>query len=312
MKLTDRFISPASMLLLVLSGPLVSEGRAQNRAAVVGAGPSSPVPLSAAPGGIITIFAAGLSPSVVPANAQSTALPTTLAGISASIPLSGATLVVPLISVFAAPTCFNTASPPCSTLTGIQLQIPFEVPQTIPGMGALTGPVLLVVTDRAGNSAAVDVTAFPDQIHVLTVTHSDGSLVSYGKPGKPGEVLVAYAVGLGLTNPQVGTGEPTPLPAPHTTTTFVINYDFSPNAAPSKGVVSASSLSTGGRAPFPVPLFVGLSPGNVGLYQLNFVVPFPPSGTLPCSGNIYSNLTVSFVGPNSFDGFPICVALPAI
>ena len=193
-------------------------------------------------------------------------------------------------------------------------------------MGTLTGPVRLFVTDEAGNSAAVDLNPVLDQIHLLSlgdsaspptnnsaplVAHADGSLVSNMKPANPGEELVAYAVGLGLTSPLVGTGKPTPSPAPRATAPFAINYAFSPNAAPSAGLVSVSWFSTpGDLAAFPAPLFVGLSPGSVGLYHLNSVVPSPPSGTLPCGGNVYSNLTVSFVGPGSLHGASICVTVP--
>jgi len=287
----------ALALLLPLSGLLVTVGRAQNKAAIVGSGPVSPALISVAPGSIITVYAAGLSPSGLPAIAQSVPLPTSLGGIGASIQPRG--LSVPLISVLAIPPCALQA---CSTLTAIRLQIPFEVPPNIPGAGFLPGPVWLVVTDKAGNSAAVDLAQSSDQIQVLAVTHADGSPVAPqgGKPAQPGEELVAYAVGLGLTNPQVGTGQTTPSPAPRTTTTFAINYAFSPNAAPSRGLISPSS---------PTPLFVGLSPGSVGLYQINFVVPPPPSGALSCAGNVNSNLTVSIVG-GTFDGAPICVAVP--
>jgi uncharacterized protein (TIGR03437 family) len=302
MKVTNRFIVIALMPLLAGSGALVGEGRAQNKAAIVGSGASNPVPFSVAPGEITTIFAVSLSPPApLPATAQSVPLLTTLAGISASIPLSSDSLAVPIISVFTVPTCSTQVSPPCSTLTGIRLQIPFGIPVSSPGTLNATVPVHLVVSDQAGNSTAVDIgPAAPDDIHVLVVTHADGSLVSKAAPAKAGEVLVAYAVGLGLTNPQVGTGQATSSPAPRTIASFAINYAFSPNAAPSRGLISTSS---------PTPLFTGLSPGSVGLYQLNFILPSPPAGTPACDG-VDSNLTVTFVGQSSFDGAPICVAAP--
>jgi uncharacterized protein (TIGR03437 family) len=296
MKLTNR-LSVAAFMLLAVSELVISEGRAQNKAAIVGAGAVAPVPISVAPGGIITVYTTGLSPSALPANAQSVPLPTSLAGISASI--QPGALSVPLISVFPVPTC--SQAPLCGTLTAIRLQIPFEVPPIIPGAGVLTAPVRLIVKDQTGNSAGVDLVPLSDQIHVLAVTHADGSLVTAGKPAQPSEELVAYAVGLGPTSPRVGTGQPTPSPAPAIKTGLAINYDFSPNAAPSRGLISPST---------PTALFAGLSPGSVGLYQMNFVIPSPPGGTLPCSDTINSNLTVSFVGASSFDGAPICVSLP--
>jgi uncharacterized protein (TIGR03437 family) len=58
----------------------------------------------------------------------------------------------------------------------------------------------------------------------------------------------------------------------------------------------------------PIPIYAGLAPGYVGLYQINFTVPPPPVGTPPCSGAVQSNLTVSVGGLASFDGAGICVA----
>jgi uncharacterized protein (TIGR03437 family) len=73
-----------------------------------------------------------------------------------------------------------------------------------------------------------------DYIHILTgcgnysgpcVTHADGTLVSVDAPAKPGEALVVYAVGLGLTNPAVATGQRTPAPAPVVADNIFIQFD---------------------------------------------------------------------------------------
>ncbi len=47
-----------------------------------------------------------------------------------------------------------------------------------------------------------------------------------------------------------------------------------------------------------------------GLYQVNFIVPPPPAGTIlaECDGKIIrSNLTVTLSGINSFDSASFCV-----
>jgi uncharacterized protein (TIGR03437 family) len=124
-------------------------------------------------------------------------------------------------------------------------------------------------------------------------------------PAKAGEELVAYAVGLGQTNPASVTGQLVTKSAP-TQTSFTLDYNFHPNALPSR------PLPTG-----PQPIFAGTTPGYVGLYQVNFVVPPVPAGTPPCVDTstlqppynvVQSNLTVSVGGQFSFDGARICVA----
>ena len=327
MKLRDGFIPAALIVFLTLISAFTGAAFAQTGAVFATGSFAPPVPIEVAPGGIITIFVAGLSPVGIPATAAQVPLPTVLGGISAYIEQFAQIVpVVPLISVFPVSTCFNIVSPSCATLTGIRLQIPFEITPNIPGAGRVPNTPRLFVKDQAGNSAAVDLNPFFDRIHILTfedksdlpisnnhltqplVTHANGSLVTPAKPAKAGEQLVAYAVGLGQTDPFPVTGAPSPSPAPRATT-FLINYAFSPNALPSSGLIPFPPTSPDLVSQFPVPTFAGLSPGSVGLYQLNFIVPAVPAGTLPCGDIVHSNLTVSFVG-TSIDGAPICVAVP--
>ncbi len=196
-------------------------------------------------------------------------------------------------------------------------------------VGTAEGVLTVTGVERPdGVLGEIFVSPLADEVHILTacdpfmssallaqlptgllcpqiVTHADGSLVSATSPAKAGEELVAYAVGLGQTNPASVTGQLVTKSAP-TQTTFTLDFNFHPNALPSR------PLPTG-----PQPIFAGTTPGYVGLYQVNFVVPPVPAGTPPCvdasalplgSNVVQSNLTVSVGGQFSFDGARICVA----
>jgi len=130
-------------------------------------------------------------------------------------------------------------------------------------------------------------------------------MVNQGNPALGGEEVVAYAVGLGLTNPAVKTGQAAVAATP-TYETFSLDFDFRPNALAAQPIVFSSVADM--TPVLPIPVYSGLAPGFAGLYQINFVVPYPPVGVEACSGAMQSNLTVSVGGQFSFDGAGICVA----
>jgi uncharacterized protein (TIGR03437 family) len=201
------------------------------------------------------------------------------------------------------------------------LQIPFEMvgPPPSSRLNAPLPPAVLTISDKASHVATILLSPISDQVHVVraldtivggegggaaAVTHADGTQVSISSPAKVGETLVMYVVGLGSTSPTVPTGALTPSSIVSTAQAFGLHYDFEPNASPSPGVSGTSKLE---GAPSPEPTFVGLTPGFVGLYQVNFLVIGPPSGILPCGGPVVSNLTITLIGAGSFDGAGICV-----
>jgi uncharacterized protein (TIGR03437 family) len=244
-------------------------------------------------------------------------LPTTLAGISVTLSqsLNGSTVLyrVPLFGVDQLTKCADSSVTPDCLDTFITVQIPFEMAVPNPPLGQL------VVSQGGTNSSGFRVIPATDNIHVITscdmptaihfavvpcqaqVTHADGTLVSAASPAIPGEVVVIYAWGLGQTTPAVITGEATP-PAPIVSSPFAtVDFNFRPNAVPT------SPLGT------VAPLFVGLTAGEVGLYQINVQIPDAVPGLLTCQSGgkanlaVYSNLTINIGGLNSFDGAPICV-----
>jgi uncharacterized protein (TIGR03437 family) len=294
-------------------------GQGANRSTVFGAGYLVPGPISLAPGQVITLFAIGVGSTLTqPVFAGTGRLPTSLAGISVTI-AQQTNLPAPILVVSPAPRC-----PDCPVITAITIQVPYELYQPPGGLDNTGQAVVVFVTENgvAGNWTIV--LPASDQIHILRahdtvfggsvptndagpweLTHADGTLVSKANPARVGEQLVAYALGLGVTNPAVPTGQPATQPTP-TAATFRLGFDFRAGAAPSAPPSSAVAA----------PLFTGLTPGYPGLYQINFVVPPVPAGVPPCalgqgpaSSLVSSNLTVNIGGSSSFDGAEICVSL---
>jgi uncharacterized protein (TIGR03437 family) len=331
---------------------------------LVGAGYVNPAAIRVSPGQITTIFVSGLKPDFSkPQMATTLPLPSTLAGTAVSInqPSSMQSFVAPLFSVRQSNNCGSSVFGPTSQqpapipqdclLTAITLQIPYELSA---GSGSNPLSAELVITSNGVTSKAFSVLMVLDNMHVLTtcdqkqdgaivngcypiVTHADGTPVTVDFPANQGETVVIYAFGLGHTVPAVRSGEVTPSNAPILGPVFgpfartvSVDFDFRPNAGPSKTYlfnVAQSNPSTHALVELPSnPVrFVGLTPGQVGLYQINLELPAKFPAVLPCgltmldgnsSGptNLYSlvqsNLTID-IGPSvSFDGAAICVQPP--
>lgn len=298
-------------LLLVLGVVLTIRALAQTPSAnaIVAMGYLYPAPVSVAPGQLITVFLAG--------------------DVQGNIEAKVLNVNAPVLQVQAARAC---APSPCSTTTAVTIQIPYELGPpclfTNPACETLAVAIQatqLVVSVDGVATTPISLTPLADRVHILTacdtvvpggggiapidgypcrplVTDPDGTLVTAETPAIGSEVLIAYAVGLGLTNPVVATGQAASVATP-TLNQFALDFNFRPNALASRptgaGAYPASLL---------IPLYAGLAPGYAGLYQVNFVLPPTPAGLLPCSGTIQSNLTVSLAGLTSFDGAGICVS----
>jgi len=161
----------------------------------------------------------------------------------------------------------------------INAQMPVDVP---------TGrPISVTITNAGGatsNAVSVTVPAAAPGIFTYNgneaiVQNQDGSLNSTGAPAHPGDVLVAYLTGGGAVNaagPWVtGAGSP---------------------GGPSS-VSAPYSLTVGGKSA--VVEYLGLTPGFVGLYQANFIVPAIAPGSYPVVvtvGGLASNAPSIAVG----------------
>jgi uncharacterized protein (TIGR03437 family) len=133
----------------------------------------------------------------------------------------------------------------------INAQLPFELTAgnqysvLIMVNGALTTPDSITLSQATPGMAA-----FGDG--TLIAQHGDGTLVSAASPARSGEYLVAYLAGMGPTNAEPASGAASPV---------------SPLALP----MAMPMLTINGK-PYPIA-FAGLTPGLVGLYQMNFQVP---------------------------------------
>jgi len=308
------------------------------------AGYSAPTPIPVAPGQVITLYISGTKTVLPPQNqsirAATTPLPATLGGFAVTVRQGNKTYPAPLLSVAQTPNCTdaNQTSPDCIT-TALTLQIPFEIASVSVLIQAAQTPGDLSVNDNGTESGHFPIAVITDNIHVLTlcdlragsflpspcpaiVTHADGTMVFSTSPAVPGETLVLYAYGLGPTTPAVKTGESTPIlvpdvldpfSAPVVSNDFKVQFDFRPNARASIPYLAQGRI--------PTPDFVGLTPGQVGLYQINVKIPATVPAIPACTVSfdclntligclIQSNATINIAGVSSFDGAAICVQPP--
>jgi uncharacterized protein (TIGR03437 family) len=283
-----------------------------------------------APGQVVSLMVYGLDYRLrQPVEAAGTPLPASLAGFSVMFQQFQTNIPAPILGIQQT-ACPSVSIGPCSALTNVVVQVPYEIRPDCRACGILEGARYFLISDTAQVKATVAVDVPGDNIHIVgprdstsqpfqsstqlqlsdkAIVHGDGTLVDVNHPAAPGEELAAYVFGLGLTDPSVTTGQATPASGvpfdPNTALTqrgIGLYFDFRPNAPPSvppQGVAPQSVLTTA--------IYIGLVPGFVGLYQVNFTVPPVPAATPSCNGDNRSNLTVNLVGAWSFDGGSICV-----
>ena len=149
----------------------------------------------------------------------------------------------------------NDAPAPVLYVSGPQIN--FLIPAT-----QIPGDVTVRVVRQGTSGPAVTVTladSAPALFDIGTgfaiATHLDGSLLIQTSPGQPGEIVVVYATGLGYTQPNPQDNE---IPA----------------AAAVIQLLSDLKVSLGGIALSPDRIkYAGITPGCIGLYQLNIELP---------------------------------------
>lgn len=209
-----------------------------------------------APGTLVTIFGTGLSTAT--ATASSVPLPTTLGGTV--VLLNG--LSIPL--AFVSPGQINA-------------QLPFRIP---------TGSATLTVRDANETTAnsILSIAASSPGIFTTTAngkgdaiaTHANSALVkrATGEYALVGETVILYCTGLGDVNGSPVAGSAAP-------------------SSPLPGALQKVEVLMNGLAANVV--YAGLTPGSVGLYQINFIVPGGVGGDVPTTiriGTATSNETI--------------------
>ena len=199
---------------------------------------------SIAPGGLVSIFGDQLSPI----NLATAEIPLPTALGDSCLTING--LPVPML--FVSPNQINA-------------QLPFEavgnVTMVLRTPGGISDNFYLVVSPTAPGIFQSGV-AGPEKNIPTVVRNTNGELVTPSNPVHRGDSLVIYLTGLGQTNPPVPDGQPGP-------------------ANPLAAALTAPTVTIG-DVNLPVS-YAGLTPGEVGVYQINVQV----------SGNVPAGLSVS-------------------
>ena len=202
--------------------------------------------------------------------------------------------LLPLIAVEQSDNCIPVSVPNATcTVTGSETGDPFVV---------LLNPQQIHILTTCDAPMVNRVEAFFTSACAPVIVHLDGSLVSASGPAKVGEMLVIYAVGLGLTSPVVRAGDPAPTPPPVAQGRFTLSFAYQTAAGP-----PAQQTSLLGQN----PVFVGLTPTEAGVYSVNFFVEGPPAGSAlaACTDPDQANLTIALFsdGSPSMDIARFCV-----
>ena len=257
---------PRALLALALLSCTAASGQAPaySAAGIVNATDFSAGPF--APNSVVSIFGSDLTYSNAPASAAP--------GVSPPLQLGGVAVYVdnraaPLL--YASDTQINFLIP-SDEISGA---VPVRVVRQ-----SLTGPTISITLADAAPCL------FPDaNQYVLAVDwNANNALITPDAPAHPGDTVVLYATGLGHTQPNLAPGV---VPA---------------TAAQIQNPASFSLLLNGTAIDPTFVKYVGLTPGWVGLYQVNFILP----GNVPSDPEI----RVAVGTQTSTSGLKLAVAPP--
>ena len=231
---------------LSVSGVTAIGGTATLTVPVISAGASAPLTLGArnsasgaaayiSPGGLVSIYGAGLADSTV----TSSTLPFPTQAGGAEVLLGGQPLPLRYVggNQVNAQVPFGLNINTTQQLV-VQRGTTLSVPQNVLVAPAQPG---IYTQDQSGSGPGI------------IVDNSTNTLITAGNPARAGDIVVIYCNGLGAVNPPVPTGTP------------------APSTEPLARTVNPVTVTIGGlNAPV---LFAGLAPGFPDLYQINAQLP---------------------------------------
>jgi uncharacterized protein (TIGR03437 family) len=311
-------VTVVGALLLLASRPVYAQGSGSG-GLVATMGYAMPTPRAVAPGQVISLFLRAGSAPAASLLASDVPLAAVQAGYIVVLEQSTALALVevPLLGVSRAESCYGML--PCTPLTILTVQIPWELRPNVNGQGRPDNFVSIRV--RAAGSEAGEV--FPvrpvrDAIHIVStceespflqappesaagggvcrsrVTHADGRLVTAANPAAAGETVLVHGVGFGTMEGRPETG--VAAGADVAVENVQLAVEFGSNLAARRP--DGSATATTGI----------LKAGQFGMYVVAVTVPEIPAGTPACTASrIQSNLTVSIGRLDSFAGAAFCV-----
>jgi len=227
------------LVLVVLETSLAwGQAPAYTAASVVNASDYTPGPF--APNSVLSVFGTNLSWSteaLMSSDIADSTLPTQLANVSVYVDNGPAPLL------YVSPTQVNFLIPGNEMSGNVPVRVVRE---------GWTGPEVIVSLVDASPAL------FPLGNGYIIATHgADGSPITAGSPAQGGEIIVVYATGLGKTEPNPDAGEIPMYPA------TIDDYS------------SLSVCLDGAPLPWYLIKYAGVTPGSVGLYQINIELPNP-------------------------------------
>ncbi len=298
---------------------LASLAHGQQGPVILGAGYTAPTGIRIAPGQVVNIFARLSKLLVGEVIAPGPNLAEELAGVRLTIG-SGPTVPIPLFKIRPLYSCLGlTVIPPFCFDVAISGQIPYTFPAS--SLGDPVFPTSIYIQEDGSPPQWLDTRVFPHQIRLVSgacpllydaafgfgcarvVYRLNGLPVQSVGSVKSGETLILYAFGLGLTEPRVRAGEPAVAAEVERfrRPILILEFSFLASPRPWNGLPPDSP-----NVVVVEPEYMGLAPGQIGLYQINFVMPKVPPDLRRCRSSPDSNVTISVAGFYSFDGVGFC------